>query len=229
MYSRVFFKLSMIIGFLLVANLGFSQGSQTAMDVFDRVAMKYNGMNDYEVNVHYQVSGSIMTGVLYYKKPNWVRINFSRPANQVVVSNGRELTCYLPQTGVVFTQKLEKNGKSIGQGLVSEEGLAFMRQNYKISYHHSPEFVQVEGLSESVLGLRLVWRYTKAGFREIILYINQNFDILRFEGLDAAQRKLVCDFSNYQYNVGIPETRFDYTSPPTAHKQHNFLFDPEGN
>lgn len=229
MVSHFLFKSFLGICFVLSTLSVSAQSSQTAMDVFDRVAMKYNGMSDYEVNVQYQVGGSTMAGVLYYKKPNWVRINFSRPATQVIVSNGKELTCYLPQTGIVFTQKLERNGKSIGQGLVSEEGLAFMRQNYKISYHQSPEFVQVDGLSVPVLGLRLVWRYTKAGFREIVLYVSQNFDILRFEGIDAAQRELVCTFSGYQYNVGIPETRFDYTSPPTAHKQHNFLFDPEGN
>lgn len=219
---------SLVVSIFIATSFSVSaQDSRTAMDVFDRLAAKYNGMNDYEVNVRYETENSSMSGVLFYKKPNLVRINFTRPANQVFVSNGKELTCYLPQTGVAFIQKLEKEGKSLSQGVVSEEGLSFMKRNYKISYHETPEFVQVEGVSVPVMGLRLVWRYTKAGFREIILYIDQNFNIMRFEGIDASQNSIVCTFSDYQYNSGIPDTRFEYTSPPTAYKQHNFLFDPD--
>lgn len=227
MEFRFLFKSFFILIFTAASLSVSAQDSRTALDVFDRMAVKYNGMNDYEVNVRYETGNSVMTGVLYYKKPNLVRINFSRPANQVIVSNGKELTCYLPQTGVVFIQKLEKDGKALSQGVVSEEGLSFMKRNYKISYNETPEFVQIEGLPVPVMGLRLVWRYTKAGFREIILYIDQNFNILRFEGIDASQKSIVCTFSDYQYNIGIPDTRFDYTSPPTAYKQNNFLFDPD--
>ena len=224
---RCLFKSFTVFLFLAASFSVPAQDSRTALDVFDRLAVKYNGMNDYEVNVRYETGNSVMTGVLYYKKPNLVRINFSRPANQVIVSNGKELTCYLPQTGVVFIQKLEKDGKALSQGIVSEEGLSFMKRNYKISYNETPDFVQIEGLPVPVMGLRLVWRYTKAGFREIILYIDQNYNILRFEGIDASQKSIVCTFTDYQYNTGMPDTRFDYTSPPTAYKQNNFLFDPD--
>ena len=102
------------------------------MDVFDRVAAKYNGMTDYEVNVRYEVGNSSMTGVLYYKKPDKVRINFSRPSNQVIVSDGKELTCYLPQTGVTFVQKLERNGNPIA-AVNGEEGVSVVKKKYKIS------------------------------------------------------------------------------------------------
>ena len=223
-----FFSKSFFVFVLMLCALSLqAQNSQTAMDVFDRIAAKYNGMTDYEVDIRYEVGNSSMSGILYYKKPDKVRINFSRPANQVIVSNGKELTCYLPQTGVTFVQKLERNGNPIGV-VAGEEGLSFMKKNYKISYNETPEFVQVEGLDVPVLGLRLVWRFTKAGFREIVLYVDQNFNILRFEGIDAAQNSIICTFSDYQYNTGIPDTRFDYTSPPTSYKQNNFLFDPTG-
>ena len=48
--------------------------------------------------------------------------------------------------------------------------------------------------------------------------------IRRMEGRTIADGEVRFDFTNVRTNVGIPEQRFIYDSPPLANMYHNFLF-----
>ena len=167
--------------------------------------------------------------MVFYKNPNLLRINFTEPAEQVIVVNDESLMIYLPEKSVVMTQKLRKKSESTLAAMASEQGLKLLSQGYSISYLTSPDPEPLEEDSdEMVVKLRLEWRSTDEGFRQIIMSVGEDMMIRRMEGITVTYETVVFDFRNIRTNQNIPEARFDYEPPASAYEMNNFLFDSEG-
>ncbi len=80
----------------------------TAEIFFDRISNTYGEVKDYIAQVTITVEKDVMEGTLYYKTPNLLRIDFSAPAEQVLVTDGKKLTIYIPQYRVVMAQTLKR-------------------------------------------------------------------------------------------------------------------------
>ena len=81
-----------------------------------------------------------MEGALSYKRPNLLRIDFTNPAGQVIVSDGSVLTVYYPRLEVIFEQKLCGIVATTNvAGLASRQGLDFLQSNYAIAYLEGPD------------------------------------------------------------------------------------------
>jgi len=204
-----------------------SQEIITAERYLEMVSDRYGSIRDYEAHIVIHSGSSEMTGNVSYLSPSFLRIDFIRPADQVIVFNGELLTVYLPEYRAVLNQSITPGRRpAAGASLASAQGLALLRRNYVASFVTGPDPVALQGGStEEVVKLRLARRNISEGFREIILSVNPAAKtIRRIEGRTIADNLVQFDFTNIKTNQGIPEMRFIYDSPASAYVYNNFLF-----
>ncbi|TVR94083.1 MAG: outer membrane lipoprotein carrier protein LolA [Spirochaetaceae bacterium] len=198
----------------------------TAPRFFEQVAANYAGIVDYIANIRVSTEAETMEGELFYRAPNLIRINFTRPTDQVLVSNGEVFMLHVPRYNVTLQQELRARGTETLANLASAQGLGLLRRNYSIAYLDSPAPQPLSEESElMVTKLRLNWRTTSEGFRQLILSIDEDMVIRRIEGVTVNYDRIAFHFDNVRLNQNIPVTRFDYDPPSGANRFHNFLFE----
>jgi len=215
-----------ILPFLVVFP-AISQEIITAERYLETVSERYGAIKDYEAHIVIRSGSSEMIGNLSYLSPSFLRIDFTRPAEQVIVFNGELLTVYLPEYRAVLNQNITPSRRpAAGASLASAQGLALLRRNYVPSFVTGPNPVLLDDKTrEEVVKLRLARRNISEGFREIILSISPGSrTIRRIEGRTIADTLVQFDFTNIRTNQGIPEMRFIYDSPASAYMYNNFLF-----
>ncbi len=217
--------------FLTVSFVSFSQDIMTATAYFDTVSENYAVVEDYQADIVIKREKTNMSGVLFYKSPDMIRINFTEPKEQVLALDGEQLSIYIPQYRVIMEQKIEKDSTVAGgASVVNREGLKLLKRNYSIAYLKSPEPVSLEEddpSSEKVVKLKLIWRSTDESFRQIDLSIGENGLIRRMIGYDEEYNEIQFDFTNIIVNQNIPDARFEFDGPASANVYENFLFEPE--
>ena len=223
-------KRCVLLGFALCWALTGLAGQEiiTAERYLDMVSERYGLIKDYEAHIAIRSGSSEMAGNVSHLSPSFLRIDFSRPAEQVIVFNGELLTVYLPEYRAVLNQTVTQSRRpaSSGASMASAQGLSLLKRNYVPSFVTGPEPVQMEtGSQERVVKIRLTRRSISEGFREIILNIHPDTRLIRrIEGRTIAESDVRFDFTNIRINQGIPEQRFIYDSPASANLYNNFLF-----
>jgi outer membrane lipoprotein-sorting protein len=217
------FFLLLVHGFFI-----YSQESSeiiTAERYLEMVAERYGGIRDYEARLNIRSGTTDMAGTVSHLTPSFLRIDFTSPAEQVIVFNGEQLTVYLPEYRAVLNQIITANNRPTAS-LASAQGLVLLRRNYIPSFVTGPAPVALDaGSEEMVVKLRLTRRSISEGFREIFLNIDPDTKLIRrIEGRTIAEGLVRFDFLNIKTNQGIPEQRFIYDSPPSANLYNNFLF-----
>jgi outer membrane lipoprotein-sorting protein len=203
-----------------------AQELETATQFFDAVAQRYTGIVDYSADIRMAREDATYSGRIFYRGPNQIRIDFDEPEDQVLVSDGRVLQVYIPEYNVVLQQTLSEGGEGSGAALATQEGLALMRDGYSIAYLDSPDPVPLEeGSDEMVTTLRLDWRVSSEGFRQLTLSITDDLLIRRIEAVTVGYEEIVFDFTDIVLNEGIPTTRFEYEAPASANIYTDFLFE----
>lgn len=225
------------VALLIVAPLA-GQEILTAVNYLDTVAERYGTVDDYIADIVMTTTEETMSGTLYYRRPNLIRIDFEDPPEQVLVSNGETLTVYVPRFDVVLQQTLRaRESDGSGADLASERGLQLMRENYSVAYLESPDPVPLdagEGADddaaedELVTKLRLDWRSTSEQFRQLTVSVTEERLIRRIVGITVDYEEVQFDFTNVRVNQNIPPARFEYDPPASANVFEGFLFDNEG-
>lgn len=218
----------MLILILCVPGLVSAQEIQTAENYFDEVSARYGKIQDYTAIISITQGETVMSGTLYYKNPNLLRIDFTEPEDQVLVTNGSELTIYIPRYEVILVQKLRRRSQAALANMASEQGLNLLKKNYGVAYLSGPEFLPLEeGSDEQVRKLKLESGSTAEGFRQIVLAIGRTGLIRRITGVTIGYEEFVLDLTDIVVNQNIPDTRFEYDSPPYANVYNDFLFEAE--
>ncbi|MDR3020941.1 MAG: outer membrane lipoprotein carrier protein LolA, partial [Treponema sp.] len=121
-------------------SLAFGQEIITAERYLEMVSETYGAIRDYEANITIRSGNSEMIGVVSHLSPSYLRIDFSRPADQVIVFNGELLTIYLPEFRAVLSQNINQSRRSTAAGasLASAQGLTLLRRNYVPSFVTGP-------------------------------------------------------------------------------------------
>lgn len=218
-----------VASLLLICLAGAVQAQEilTANEYFDTVAANYASIEDYIADYAWTAESGSMSGTLTYKRPNMVRIDFSNPENQVLVTNGRTLTIYVPAFNVVLQQDLRPGGQS--GDLATAEGLILMRRSYDIAYLEGPEPVPLDEDSEVlVTQLRLDRKQVTEGFRQLVLSVDDSGFIRRIDGTTIDWEEVRMDLSNIQINQRISDQLFEEDPDPSASVDENFLYNPEG-
>jgi len=213
---------------ILNFNLLYGQEIITAGKYLEMVSETYGSIRDYEANIAIRSGGSDMTGRVSHLSPSFLRIDFTRPADQVIVFNGELLTIYLPEFRAVLNQTVSQSRRpgAAGAGMASAQGLTLLRRNYVPSFVTGPNPEPLDGnSSERVVKLRLTRSSVAEGFREIILSVNPETKLIRrIEARTLSEGEVRFEFTNVRTNQGIPEQRFIYDSPASANMYNNFLF-----
>ena len=218
---RVKIALSGSILFLCAA-LSYSQTIITAGDFFKKVSAYYATIKDYEASVSIVADKVSMAGKVSFKKPNLLRIDFTKPENQVIVFNGELLTIYLPDSSAILQQQVQGNTGANGASLATPQGLSLMSRYYTVAYEtgQDPEPLE-EGSDEQVL----YRRNASEAFRSIKLAVNPDTKLIRrVEAVTQRGEVFIFTFSGYALNQGIPDMRFVYDAPSSANNYNNFLF-----
>jgi len=216
---------------LLLLTIGFSAAAQeivTAERYLEGVSAEYEKISDYEADIAISSGNTDMTGRLSFLRPSFLRIDFTKPAEQVIAFNGELLTVYLPEYRAVLNQEVtgKSGGAVTGAAMASAQGLALLRRNYVPAFVTGPDPAPLDaGSREMVVSIRLTRRTISEGFREIILRVDSVSGLIRrIEGTTLAEAHVRFDFTNVKTNLGIPEGRFIYDSPASANVYPNFLF-----
>ena len=199
----------------------------TADRYMETLSERYGRVRDYEAHVVIRSGSTDMIGQLSFLNPSFLRIDFTRPADQVICFNGDLLTVYLPEYRVVLNQEIShRSSAATGASLASAQGLTLLRRNYIPAFVSGPDPVPLdERTRDQVVKLRLTRRLASEGFRELILCIDPTTLLIRrIEGRTIADALVRFDFTNIRINLGIPEQRFIYDSPASANLYNNFLF-----
>lgn len=209
------------------------QEIQTASAFFDEMSKRYGEIEDYTADLTVTMEDSELSGTIEYRIPNQMRIDFDEPSGQVMVSDGETLQVYIPEHNVTLQQSLQRRTDADIATMANEQGLTLLRSNYSIAFLNRPAPVPLDEGEDSddaemVTKLRLNWRTTDQGFRQLIISVTEDFLIRRIVGINANYEEVQFDFENLRINEGIPETRFDYEAPSSANTFSNFLFEGEG-
>jgi outer membrane lipoprotein-sorting protein len=205
-----------------------SQEIITAERYLEMVSERYGAIRDYEARIAIHSGNTEMFGTISHLSPSFLRIDFTKPTEQVIAFNGETLTVYLPEYRATLNQSITPSRRPAAgaANLATAQGLALLRRNYIPSFVTGPDASPLEtGSDEPVVKLRLSRRSVSEGFREIILNINPTTRLIRrIEGRTIADTMVRFDFSDIKINQGIPEQRFIYDSPASANNYNNFLF-----
>ncbi len=223
---RLFGFSCVLLALLCVGGLG-AQEILTANEFFDTVATTYAAIEDYIAAYRWSDENGTMTGTLTYKRPNRIRIDFTEPENQVLVTNGELLTFYVPPPFNVVLQQELRPGESFD--LASSEGLSLMRRNFDIAYLEGPEPVELDDGSDLfVTQLRLDRKQVTEGFRQLVLSIDDTGFIRRIAGTTVDWEDVQMDLSDIQINQRVSDQLFEEDPDPSASINENFLYSPEG-
>jgi outer membrane lipoprotein-sorting protein len=219
-------KKTLFLAVLLVLGSFVSLRAQeilTAGRYLERVSERYSTIRTYVARLSIQSGGTQMYGTVYAMMPNFLRIDFSSPAEQVILYNGESLMIFLPGERAILNQTVANQGG--GANIATARGLNILRRNYVPAFVVGPSPVPIEpGSSEMVIKLKLARRSTGEGFTEIILDISPESQLIRrITGRTITDTTVRFDFSGVSLNTGIPERLFVFESPPASNMYNNFL------
>ena len=218
------YTLSAIFMFISGAVYGQTPLITTADEFLEFVAQTYGDIRDYTADISITKDQTETNGVISYLAPHNLRIDFSVPEKQVLVSDGDSLWIYLPSQEIVLQQSMRASSSS-GIGIANSAGLSLLKSNYSASFLSSPAPTLISGTNERGVHLKLVWNSSTEHFKEIIMAINDSGYIRMISGTTVRDEIIRFDFTNIKINQGVPAARFDYDPPASASLYADFLFD----
>jgi outer membrane lipoprotein-sorting protein len=210
-------------GLLLVVALAApAQEIVTAQEFFGKVSAKFGTIKDYSCDFTYTRSDTVSSGKMYYRAPNLLRLDFTTPKGQVILSNGEKLEILIPSLSLILEQKFSKTAGP--QGMASEKALRMLADAYDIAYLDSPSPAALDaGSKEMVTRLKLTRRSASEMYREITLSISKDLFIRRWEGMLEDRTSVVTDYASIKLNQGLPASKFTDDAWPEANVYSDFL------
>ena len=163
-------------------------------------------------------------GVLSFKAPDLLRMDYTNPKEQVIVFNGELLTVYLPNSDAILQQQVQDNGSAVS--LSTPQGLALLSRYYTVAYETGQNAEPLEeGSDEMVIKFILSRKSTAEAFRYIKVAVTASSNLIRrIEAVTPKGEEFIFNFYDYKLNQGITDQRFIYDAPPSANNINNFLF-----
>lgn len=225
-HGALLLALALGLAVLPAAAPAWAQDILTADQFFSQVADRYAQVADYEGRINIAAGKDVMSGVIAYKAPSLLRIDFVQPPDQVIAFDGQRLVVYIPSLRAVLQQQAAGKPGAGSAGLATREGLKMMKRNYTVAYEASPAAEPLDAATpEPVVRLSLNRKSVAEGFRTMRLSVSPETKLIRrIEGTTVSGERFVFDFVGIKLNQGIPEARFIYDSPASANVYNNFLF-----
>ena len=198
----------------------------TVGDVVKEIQSNFGKLRSYQANFSIASTRAgrktTQTGTVRYKAPDKLLIEFSNPAGQRIVSDGKTMWIYIPSLRVVAEQDL----RSSNVPAVTASGLRrlFSRYHYRFAGKDQPE-PQTTG--EPLYTLQLRQKETRSGYRSMKLWVNKDYMIVRAQGETSTGKTVEISFSNIRTNVDFQNALFRFEMPPGARTIKNPMVSEE--
>ena len=222
--KKILFSCLFMFSFSFLCLYAQEGGVVTAATFFSRVSDKYASIDNYVANVTIKTGKAVQGGILRYRKPNFVRLDFFSPRGQFIIFANDMLNIYLPYMDVVLSQKAESSNS--GATLGTAAGLSLMKRSYIISFEKdSRPHPLYEGSREMAIILSMERRSGSEPFRRLRVMVNPETDLIRrIEATPVMGDDITFDFSDYRINPGVPGSFFVFEAEHTTTILNDFLY-----
>jgi outer membrane lipoprotein-sorting protein len=207
-------RIALVVGFLWIGSLQSAFAQESADAFLQRVSDRYARIEDFQSQIRIQRGERVESGLLRYKSPNLLRLDYTVPSGQVMVISETKVELFLPAYGVVMEQVFPRSdADTLSVVGLSGNGLRLLRENYFVSYLNNgrPEPLDA-GSSELVVKLSLRWRVNAEGFRTLEIAVNpETLLIRRVRGVTSLFENVRYDFTAIAINRGMDPTIFVFT------------------
>jgi outer membrane lipoprotein carrier protein len=223
-----------IIYVILVLTFTFSVSAQdfeftTVSDVVKKVKDRFAEVESY--NASFKITSSkdskttVQEGRVSSLKPNMLRVDFTSPSSQKVVSDGKTMWIYIPSLNVVAEQDL-KEDKTTTFSTTSEIGLRrlFNKYHYKFASKEQPALAE-DGKKYYTLDLRQ--KESRSGYKSLKLWVNEDYIITRAEGETSSGKSVTIEFSNIDLSTQLSKGLFRFEIPSNAQTIKNPMISEE--
>ena len=160
-----------------------------------------------------------MSGKLYYKQPGKIRFDFSSPAGDLIVSDGKILWIYINKLKAVGKQDLTMNKRNQDNSQIflatPGPGITRLFSKYHYRFDSTQQPRQVDGGLYFVLDLSQ--RVKVGGFENIKLYIDaETYLIKKAIGTDNISRETTIIFNNQKVDPVLEGRIFQYEPPESV-------------
>lgn len=223
--KNIFMFLLLLLPAFLSAKFTFT----TVSDVVDEVKKKYasfEGMSaDFVIESEKGGKKTVRSGTLKTKFPNYLLVDFFSPAGQKLVSDGRVMWLYIPSLNVVAEQDLKDDESGIFSSN-SRTGLQrlFKKYHYKFAQKEQP-FTDKDGKKYYLIHLQQ--KESRSGFKTMNIWIDENYLIIRAEGVTSAGKTVKIRFSKIDTAKDFPKGIFKMDKPANARVIKNPMLSEE--
>ncbi|OHD12825.1 MAG: hypothetical protein A2Y34_01665 [Spirochaetes bacterium GWC1_27_15] len=190
-------------------------------------------VKDYEAEIKWTLDANLQKGIVYFKNPQKLRINFTEPQGQVICTNGYMLWVYIDYLNLILKQEiLEKDKSKTNDGktqtivnpvLLNIVGYDKFLTEYSIEYDGVKTKVDYKDGTKVYKFKLLRWRSSKSGFNVIYLTIQEDGLIRRVEGITATYKRIILELDNIKLNNNVSDLVFNYEPPAHANTVENFI------
>ena len=199
-------------------------------EVQRKVTDLYKKMHSYQADFQIQTPKRTMTGKASYLDEGTVRFDFSNPAGDMLLSDGKVLWIVISRMGIVGRQDLtidqkDENGNRIF-AVMPGKGIDRLFKKYHYRFDGLDQPRKVDGTDYFVLFLEQKEKI--GGYSQMTLYINaKTYLIEKAEAVDSLDGKTTIQFRNIRPDAPVDGSLFQYSPPDTKRVVYNPLVSDE--
>lgn len=200
----------------------------TVSDVVGNIRKSFGAIDTYQANftIFSEKLGKTtrQTGIIKYKANNRLHVEFTQPPGQKIVSNGKMMWIYIPSMNVVAEQDLDSGSGIFVSGSRSGLNWLFSKYHYRFATKEQPE---TQGDGSKMYTLILKQKESRSGYRNMKLWVNERYFIVRAQGETSTGKKIEIQFTGLKTNIDIPNSLFRFDIPARARVVKNPMITEE--
>lgn len=149
------------------------------------------------------------TGVLYYKKPNLIKLKFAFPKDQQIILNGKELYVYLPNLDVVLKKIIKGNEETEGITSLYPTSLNRLKAMYNFTF-------PADGYKFENGYIFYLIPTVPTNYKWMKIWVQENGLIRKIEAETLLKETVSLTLTYTKINVPIPMTEFVFITPATS-------------
>lgn len=174
--------------------------AQTGTELLKKMQNKFNSINDFTANFvqsNCNPSSKVLTGKILYKKKNKFVVELKY---QTIISNGEVVWNYNHKQKQVIISNFsdEPTSFSIERFIYNYPELCNIKLNKEQPDNEFIELIPKEGMLD---------------FKKIKIWRDNNYLIRKLELVDLEDQCYLFEFSNYQLNQYLPDSKFSFNPP----------------
>jgi len=218
----------LVMGYPLLSAYSYKFDFTTVSDMVKKVKERFGKLETYQAG--FAITSKKLgktrsqSGTIKYKKSDKLLIEFNSPYGQKIVSNGAMMWIYIPGMNVVAEQDLKADSGLFSAGTRSGLNRLFSKYHYRFASKDQPED-QPDG--KKYYTLLLKQKESRSGFRNLKLWISEDYFIRKAEGETSSGKSVAISFSDIKTDIDLPNGIFKFDAPARARVIKNPMISEE--